>query len=78
MNAVADFSDVWYARMEGLQTETGHEGIAIAYSNEESLRDLIAAPSIVAFGFAPRDEAIVDGGASFLIAVVDQRRRKQW
>ena len=76
MNAVADVPDVRYAVIEGLQTETGHERFVIAYPNEESLRDLIAAPSIVAFGFASRDEAIVGGGASFPNATVNQRRPK--
>jgi hypothetical protein len=37
------------------------------------LRDLFAAPSIVAFGFATRDEAIVVGRAPFTTAVADQR-----
>ena len=73
MNAVVDFSDVRYAVIEVLQTETGHERIVIAYPNEESLRDLIAAPSIVALGFASREEAVVSGTASFPNAVVDQR-----
>jgi len=73
VNAVVDFSDVRYAVIEVLQTETGHERIVIAYPNEESLRDLIAAPSIVAFGFATREEAVVSGTASFRNAVVDRR-----
>jgi hypothetical protein len=73
MNAVVDFPDVRYAVIEGLRTETGHEHIVIAYPNEKSLRDLFAAPSIVAFGFATRDEAIVVGRAPFTTAVADQR-----
>ena len=58
MNAVVDFPDAWYAVIEGLQTETGHENIVIAYPNEKTLREAFAASSIVAFGFATRDEAI--------------------
>jgi hypothetical protein len=73
VNAVVDFADVRYAVIEGLQTETGHERIVIAYPNEKSLRDLIAAPSIVALGFASRDDAVVGGRASFPAAVADQR-----
>ncbi|HEY6766658.1 MAG TPA: hypothetical protein VI386_18005 [Candidatus Sulfotelmatobacter sp.] len=73
MNAVVDFPEVRYAVIEVLQTETGHERIVIAYPSEESLRDLIAAPSIVAFGFASRVEAIMGGEASFPNAVVCQR-----
>jgi hypothetical protein len=68
---VDDFPDVRYAVIEVLQTETGHERIVIAYPNEKSLRDLIAAPSIVAFGFASREEAMVSGGAS--TAAADHR-----
>ena len=73
MNAVVDFPDVRYAVIEVLQTETGHERIVIAYQSEESLRDLIAAPSIVAFGLASRDEAVMRGAASFRDGVVDQQ-----
>ena len=73
MNAVVDFPDVRYAVIEVLQTETGHERIVVAYQSEESLRDLIAAPSIVAFGLASRDEAVMRGAASFRDGVVDQQ-----
>jgi hypothetical protein len=58
VNAVVDFTNVRYALIEGFRTETGHEHIVIAYPNEKSLRDLFAAPSIVASGFATRDEAV--------------------
>jgi hypothetical protein len=73
VNAVVDFPDVRYAVIEVLQTETGHERIVIAYQSEESLRDLIAAPSIVALGLASRDEAVMRGVASFRNGVVDQQ-----
>lgn len=73
VNSVVDFPDVRYAVIEALRTETGHEHIVIAYPNEKSLRDLFAAPSIVAFGFATRDEATVAGGASLATVVTDQR-----
>ena len=73
VNAVVDFPDVRYAVIEVLQTETGHERIVIAYQSEESLRDLIAAPSIVALGLASRDEAVMRGEASFRNGVVDQQ-----
>jgi hypothetical protein len=75
VSAVVDFPDVRYAVIEGLRTETGHEHIVIAYPNEKSLRALFAAPSIVAFGFATRDEAAVAGTASFPI-VADQQTSK--
>jgi hypothetical protein len=73
VNAVVDFPDVRYAIIEVLQAETGHERIVIAYPTEESLRDLITAPSIVALGFASRDEAVMGGGASFPNGVVGQQ-----
>lgn len=76
MNAVVDFPDVRYAVIEGLQTEAGREHIIIAYANEKSLRDLFAAPSIVAVGFATRHEAVVAGRPSLPTAIADQR--KQW
>lgn len=57
MNAVLDSPEVRYAVIEGLHTETGPERLVIADSNEESLRGLIAAPSIVALGFSSREEA---------------------
>ena len=59
MNSVVDFSDACYAVIEGLQTETGHESIVIAYPNEKTLREAFAASSIVAFGFATREEAVM-------------------
>jgi hypothetical protein len=58
VNAIVDFPDASYAVIEGLQTETGRENIVIAYPNEKTLRETFAASSIVAFGFATRDEAI--------------------
>ena len=58
MNKLGDLCRVRYAVIEGLRTETGHERIVIAYPTEQSLRDLIAAPSIVAFGFSSREEAV--------------------
>ena len=59
MNAVLDSSEVRYAVIEGLHTEAGPERFVIAYSNEGSLRGLIAAPSIIALGFSSREEAAI-------------------
>src|SRR5438270_1554203 len=50
-------SSVRYAVIAGLRTETGLERLVIAYANEKSLRDLIAARSIIAIGFSSREEA---------------------
>jgi hypothetical protein len=73
VNAVVDFPGAWYAVIEVLQTETGHENIVIAYPNEKTLREAFAASSIVACGFARRDEAIVAGATSLPTAVADPR-----
>jgi hypothetical protein len=58
VNEVVDSSGVRYAVIAGLRTETGTERLVIAYSNEESVRDLIATPSIIALGFSSREEAV--------------------
>jgi len=47
-----------YAVIEALQTEPGSERFVIAYRNEQSLREVIAAPCIFAFGFSSREEAV--------------------
>ena len=57
VNESVDSSGVQYAVIAGLRTETGPERLVIAYANEKSLRDLIAARSIIAVGFSSREEA---------------------
>lgn len=66
MKTVVDSSSVQYAVIAGLRTETGPERLVIAYSNEASLRDLIAAPSILATGFSSREEAVAGRRVSVL------------
>ncbi len=73
MNELANLSEVQYAVIEGPHTETGHERLVIAYPNEQTLRDLIAAPCIVAFGFSSREEAVADSRACLPTAVDYQR-----
>jgi hypothetical protein len=72
VNEMVDYSGVRYAVIAGLRTETGPEQLVIAYPNEKSLRDLIAARSIIAVGFSSREEAaagrkssVRPGGASY-------------
>jgi len=65
VNEVVDSSGMQYAVIAGLRTETGPERLVIAYPNEESLRDLIAAPSIIALGFLSREEAAASSGVRF-------------
>jgi hypothetical protein len=56
VNALA-VADVRYAVIETFRTEGGSERFVLAYCNEQSLRDLIAAPCIAAFGFSSHEEA---------------------
>lgn len=64
MNQMLDSSGMQYAVIAGLRTETGPERLVIAYPNEKSLRDLIAAASIIAVGFSSREAAIAGGTPS--------------
>jgi hypothetical protein len=73
VNEVVDSSEVQYAVIAGLRTETGLERLVIAYPNEEALRDLIAAPSIIAVGFSSREEAVAAGRAWVPTAMAYQR-----
>jgi len=58
MSELIDSSNLRYALVEAHWSEGPAERFAIAYCNEQSLRDVIAAPSIVGFGFASREEAL--------------------
>jgi len=69
---VKEMVDSWgmqYAVIAGPRTETGLERVVIAYPNEKSLRDLIAAASIIAVGFSSREEAVAGGRASMPTAI---------
>jgi hypothetical protein len=61
VNQMLDSSGMQYAVIAGLRTETGPERLVIAYPNEKSLRDLLAAASIIAVGFSSREAAIAGG-----------------
>jgi hypothetical protein len=76
VNQVVDSSGVQYAVIAGLRTETGPERLVIAYPNEESLRDLIAAPSIISVGFSSREDAVAGSRACVPTAVTCQRMRE--
>jgi hypothetical protein len=54
---LVDSSSAQYAVIEARRTEGPSECFVIAYPDEESLRELIAGPSIVACGFASCEEA---------------------
>jgi hypothetical protein len=73
VNKVVDSSGLQYAVIAGLRTETGSECLVVAYPNEQALRDLIAAPSIIAMGFSSAAEAIAGGNASLPTAATHQQ-----
>jgi hypothetical protein len=77
VNNVVDSVGVKYAVIAGLRTETGPERLVIAYPNQESLRDLIAAPSIIAIGFSSREEAVAGGRAPVRRLSLTSKCRKQ-
>jgi len=57
MTELVHSSIAQYAVIEAHRTEGPLERFVIAYPDEESLRELIAGPSIIACGFASRAEA---------------------
>jgi hypothetical protein len=57
-----------YAVTEARWTEGPSERFVIAYPDEESLRELIAGPSLIAWGFANREEAQANIDADFWMA----------
>lgn len=57
MNSQLDAVNLKYAVIEARRTKVHRECIVVAYPDEESLFDLIAARSIVALDFASRDIA---------------------
>ncbi len=58
VNHLADVASVRYAVLETLRAEGGSERFVVAYRNEYSLHDLIAAPCIAALGFSSREGAV--------------------
>jgi len=57
MGAVVDCSSVRYAVIQASSNKDRPERLVIAYRDEDCLRDLIAAPSILKVGFVSREEA---------------------
>jgi|SRR5271155_2066710 len=60
MTELVDPSSALYAVVEARWSEGPPERFVLAYRDEESLRDLIAAPSIVGVGFITREEALAN------------------
>jgi len=51
-------TSTWQYAVIGIRSEPDRERLVIAYPDEETLRDVIAAPSIVALGCTSRAEAL--------------------
>jgi hypothetical protein len=68
MTGLVDSPIAQYAVIEARRTEGPSERFVIAYPDEESLRELIAGPSIIACGFASREEAQVNVDTDFWAA----------
>jgi hypothetical protein len=66
-------STVRYAIIQASSKKDDPERLVIAYPTENCLRDLIAAPSIIGFGFTSREEAM----AKLLGRMPDTRPSKQ-
>ena len=58
MNALLQFTKVQYAVIRLSSTTDPPERLILAYPDEETLRALIAEPSIVGLGFGSREEAV--------------------
>jgi hypothetical protein len=60
MGVLVHWSNVCYAVIQASSKKGRPERLVIAYRDENCLRDLIAAPSIIGLGFASREEAIAN------------------
>jgi hypothetical protein len=69
-------ADVRYAVIEAFRAEGDPERFVLAYRNEQSLRDLIAAPCIAAFGFSSREDATARTKPSVSMATVQKQTRR--
>ena len=57
MDELVDTS-AWRYAVISVRSEPDHERLVIAYPDEETVRDLIAAPSIVTLGYSSRADAL--------------------
>ena len=68
-------ANVRYAVIEAFRAEGGPERFVLAYRSEQSLRDLIAAPCIAAFGFSSREDATARTKPSLSMATIQKQTR---
>ena len=76
MTGSVDSSSAKYAVIEALLTQGTSERFVIAYHDEESLRELVAGPSIIACGFASREEAQTNIDTDFRSAAAWKKTSK--
>jgi len=69
MAHLIEFPIEHYAVLKGLENDGRRERFVIAYRDEQSLRELFAAPCILATGFCSRDEATQACGVELLSAI---------
>jgi hypothetical protein len=74
MNSLVSFSGVHYAVIEGCRSQDSPERFVIAYTDERSLRELIASPSIASLGFDSRTAALRSAGDGFPSMAVSCQR----
>jgi hypothetical protein len=60
-------TSTWQYAVICVRSEPNRERMVIAYPDEESLRDLIAAPSIVTLGYSSRADALKNIGRSAVL-----------
>jgi hypothetical protein len=77
MNESVDCSSVHYAVIEAIRIQGPPEPIVIGYRDEETLRDLIAAPSIIGVGFASRQQAVASTEVASLAALASTRSARR-
>ena len=77
MSRLIDSSGVHYAVIKGCCSQGSPEPLVIAYADERSLRELIAAPSILGLRFDSRTEAVKSArNDSTAIALSNQMRER--
>ena len=75
MNGLMDSLGVRYAVIKGCCSQSFSEPLVIAYADEKSLRELIAAPSILGLRFESRAEAVKSArNDSMAISLSNQMR----
>jgi hypothetical protein len=77
MTELVDSSFAQYAVIKARRTEGPSECFVIAYPDEESLRDLIAGPGIIACRFATREEGQAKVDADFCTAAAWERTSRR-